>query len=262
LQLALVNIDGELVTQGVRIWELGGEREERVSPRCSVVIVCARYARRLEACLNGLAHQQGVEPGEVEVMLAYVPGIDATEDVIDSFQAAHPELRILRAPFAAAYASSKGKLINETVANAMGDWVVLLDADIVLPSDALARLGELPAETAFAAPAGRKMLGREDTARVLLGELRPWEDWDSVMAGPGEVRGDEGRGAPIGYMQCVRRPCFEIVRYDEYGHFEGADWQFGEDMRRQYGEAARLDGLIVAHLDHGGSHWYGADKHR
>ena len=53
----------------------------------------------------------------------------------------------------------------------------------------------------------------------------------------------------------------EKVKYDEYDHFEGADWKFGKDIRAEYTMEKRLSGVAVLHLDHGGSQWYGTQKH-
>ena len=66
---------------------------------------------------------------------------------------------------------------------------------------------------------------------------------------------------PIGFCQCVRTKCMESVKYNEYEHFEGADWRFGVDIREQFSKELRLEGKPVLHLDHGGSQWYGTQKH-
>jgi hypothetical protein len=139
--------------------------------------------------------------------------------------------------------------------------VIILDADTLIAPDTLQKLGELPADCRFAVPDGRKMLSPETTARVLLGELRPWEEWHALLNGAGEYRMREADGVPVGYCQCVRRECLDHVRYEQMHHFEGADWKFGKDMRDRYGLERRLSGSPVLHLDHGSSNWYGATRH-
>ena len=114
----------------------------------------------------------------------------------------------------------------------------------------------------FVIPDGRKMLSRETTSRILLGDIEPWRQWDELMSGPGEHRRAEADGVPIGYCQCARKACFDQVQYEEMAHFEGADWRFGKDMRERYGQEHRLTGLPVLHMDHGGSQWYGTQHHR
>lgn len=260
-RIAAWNIDGTLGTQAVYLWEEAQTQSVAKTFRASVVIVSTRYSRRLQACLNNLAHQRGVPLDEIEAVVAFVPGLDATNDVIDSIQLAHPGLTVVPAPFAPEFANTKGLMLNECLDKARGEWVMVLDADILLAPDMLARLTALPADCKFAVPDGRKMLTRETTARVLLGEVKPWESWDELLAGAGEYRMREADGVPVGYCQCVRRECLEKVRYEELHHFEGADWKFGKDMRDHYGVERRLDGVPVLHLDHGGSNWYGATRH-
>jgi len=82
-----------------------------------------------------------------------------------------------------------------------------------------------------------------------------------LLEDAGEYRFREAEGIPLGYCQCVRRECFDTVRYEEMNHFEGADWKFGQDIRDAFGQETRLSGLPVLHLDHGSSNWYGASQH-
>jgi hypothetical protein len=259
-RLALLNIDETLVTQTVLAWEAPEETAPAPSIDYSVVIVSARYARRLQATLQSLVHQDAFDLRRLEIIVAYVPGIDPTDDVLDSVRALHPELRIVRAPFVEALTRSKGFLINEAAALATGKWVILMDSDILAPPDLFTSMDALPRDCMFAAPNGRKMLPPEVTAQVLLGEVRPWEEWQRLLAGAGEFRYREVDGVPIGYFQAVRRACLDKVRYEEYEHYEGADWGFGKAMRDEYGAETRLSGHPVLHLDHGGSQWYGARK--
>jgi len=261
-RISIWNIDGTIGTQAVYLWQGSAVPETAPSTvRFSVVLVSTRYARRLQACLENLVHQKGVGLDQIEVIVAFVPGLDATEDVIDSFKLAHPELRIVPTAFAPEHARTKGLLLNECLGKARGDWVLVLDADVLLAPDMLSRMSELPDDCMFTIPDGRKMLSRETTARILLGEIRPWEQWDALLQSAGEYRMREADGVPVGYCQCVRRACLEKVQYEEMHHFEGADWKFGKDMRDAFGMETRLSGVPVLHLDHGSSNWYGAARH-
>lgn len=262
-RLSLWNIDGSLVTQTVLVWE-GNPAAAAVmeNVKYSVFIVTTRYARRLQAVLQSLAHQRGFDLGKLEVIVGYVPGIDATDDVLDSMQMAYPQLRIVRAPFQENYAKSKGFLINESVRLASGEWVVLLDSDTLVGPDTFARVDAVADSCMFIAPDGRKMLTPQMTAEVLLGRIRPWEQWEQLLQGEGEFRAREAKGVPIGFFQAVRKSCMEKIRYGEMDHFEGADWWFGNSMRKEFGPEHRLSGMPVIHLDHGGSQWYGTSKHR
>ncbi len=264
VRLCMRNVDGRICTHNPVAWR--GKRTHTISAervRFSVVVVCTRYARRLQAALQSIAHQEGVDPEAIEIIVGYVPAIDATDDLITSIQLAHPRVRILRSPFAEHQTTAKGAIINQSVALASGEWVAILDADIILAPRFLTTLETVDDSCMFAAPKGRKMMPKDLTAQILLGETRPWECWDALIAGPGDSRWGkkrEGGEVPVGFCQLVRRKCFETVRYNEYGHFEGADYEFGLDMIEQYGPCQWLD-VPVLHLDHGGSQWYGARSH-
>ncbi len=260
-RIALINVDGQIVTQTVLLWE-GESASAAEKTRHSVVIVCSRFSRRLQAALQALAHQQGFQHGDLEVLVAYVPGIDATDDVLDSLQSVYPVLTLRRIPFAPDRLRAKGFLINECTALASGDWVTLLDADILLPPDYFVRLDALDADIVFAAPEGRHMLDALATARILLGEIRPWDHYNGLCQQAGEYRHHESDGVPPGFCQSVRRRVFESVRYEELDHFEGSDWWFSRRVMDQFGPVRRLDGMAVLHLEHGGSQWYGTGKQR
>lgn len=261
-RISLWNIDSSIVTQTVLAWEGGAGAQRAAGITYSVVVVSTRYARRLQAVLLSIAHQEGFDLSRIEVVISYVPGIDATDDLIESMRAAYPQLRIVRSPFDQAYALSKGFLINESIQAASGEWIVLLDSDILFAPNWFATMDTIAATASFVAPDGRKMLTPDTTARILLGEIEPWREWDALLAGEGEFRRREADGVPIGFCQCVRKTCMEKVRYIELNHFEGADWLFGFHMRENYGTEVRLAGIPVLHLDHGGSQWYGTQKHR
>jgi hypothetical protein len=262
LRIVIRNIDGAIATQGVAVWEGATETTtKRSGMKYSVVIVCTRYARRLQAALLAIAHQQSFDLGMLEVIIAHVPGLDAAEDVIETTQCAYPNLHIIRAPFAGNQQASKGLMINECVRLASGEWITLLDADILVPPNMFSTIEAVEKDCTFIVPDGRKMLTKETTARILVGELEPWHCWQEVMDDPGELRVREAMDVPIGFCQCVRASCFDQLGYVEFNHFEAADSRFAQDVREQFGPERRLEGLHVGHLDHGGSHWYGTEKH-
>lgn len=257
------NIDAFVVTQFVRIWQSGRDSAGLAEPpKYSVIVVTTRYARRLQAVLRSVAHQEGIDLRRIEVVVAYVPGLDGTEDLLDSMQLTYPALRIVRVPFALDHAYSKGFMINEAAAMASGEWAMLLDSDILLHPRMFAHIDALTdSGPVFFAPDGRKMLSRETTHRILLGELAPWREWDALLAESGEYRYREAMGVPIGFCQVVKTSCLREIPYTELDHFEGADMWFGMEMMKKYGKEHRLSGMPVLHLDHGGSQWYGASKH-
>ena len=261
-RISLWNIDNSLVTQNVTVWN-----ESIKNPpvpkqlKFTIITVCVRYARRLQAVIQSVAHQQGIHISDIEYIVAYVPGVDATDDVLDSMEAAHPDLTIHRSTFTEDKARAKGFIINETLEKASGEWVVLLDGDTLLPPNFFQRVLEHTDNADFIVPDGRKLLSRETTAQILLGNIQPWTAWDDLLKTEGEFRYREMEGVPIGFCQVVKRSCFDKVKYYEVDHFEGADWQFSIDMREHFSEEIRLAGLPVLHMDHGGSKWYGTTRH-
>lgn len=255
------DIDARISYAPLRLWKDQPLVAETLPPpRFSVVVFCTRFARRLAAVLECLAHQRDFDMSQLEIIVGYVPGMDATEDVLDSIRLTHPELRVVHATFPVQNARSKGYVLNQCMAMATGEWIILLDADTLLPPGMFTELDRLGHEPQFVFPQGRVMLTPETTARILLGELEPWSAWDELLATAPEIRENEAKGAPIGYCQCFRRTCLEHVRYPEYEHFQGADFEFAMALRKHYGVERRLS-FPVLHMDHSGSQWFGAERH-
>ncbi len=262
-RICLHNIDGMIFTQSVQVWEHADSPPPDPGQKLfSVIVVCTRFSRRLQVALSSLAHQRGLPEGALEVIVAYVPGVDATDDVLDSMEMLYPWVRWVRLPMPPGCVKAKGFMINEAAKLAAGKWAALMDADIVAPPDLLAAIEALGPQAFHVAPEGRKMLDPKTTAAILMGEIRPWECHEQLLAGPGELRIRESDGTPIGFFQCVRREILQRVKYHELDHFESSDWHFGRDVTWKYGFETRLKGMYVLHLDHGGSQWYGAFRHR
>lgn len=260
-RISIHNIDGMILTQTLLLWEGRRPAESVPDIKYSVIIVSTRYSRRLQATLSSLAHQEGIDLARVEVVVGYVPGIDTSDDLIDSLRYAYPQLRVVRSPFSEDYMRAKGFMINECVQASSGEWIILLDADILVPPDFFARLETVESGTHFIAPDGRKMLAPETTARVLLGDIRPWEQYETLLESEGEYRYREANRVPIGFCQCVRREVLKSNPYHELDHFESSDWMFGWEVGKRFGREVRIEGMVVLHLDHGGSQWYGTVKH-
>lgn len=263
-RISIWNIDGEIVTQGIRLWkpDLNSKIYTPQNKKVSILYVCSRYAQRLRVSLLSIAHQKNLDFSDIEIVVAYIPGFDATEDILDCFEAVFPYIKIIRSPFTKDMWKSKGTLINASLPYCSGDWIVLLDADIVLPPEFIFELLRVPQDQIFVAPEGRKMLTPEITAMILLDQIKPWECYTELINGPGELRKKEAQGVPIGYCQCCRKEIFSEILYPEFQHFEGADWFFGRSVVDKYGPEYRLENTILLHLDHGGSQWYGSTRHR
>jgi hypothetical protein len=255
------NIDECIATQNVRVWTGPAKTSVETAVKYSIIIVSTRFTRRLHAVLRSLAHQQNFDLNTVEVIICYVPGIDATDDLIDSATLTYPNLHIVRSAFPERYMNSKGFLINETAKIARGEWIMLLDSDTLLPPDYFSKIEARSATAEFIAPDGRKLLPQDVTARILMGEIAPWEHWQELLNGPGEFRHRETFGIPVGFCQTFRAKYLQMFPYLEVDHFETADMRFGGELQNHLGEETRLSGTPVIHLDHGGSQWYGTQKH-
>lgn len=262
-RISVHNVDGFIITQTIMLWE--GDRGDTVhvpQVKYSVIIVSTRYTRRLQAALLSLAHQKGIDPACMEVIVAYVPGIDGTDDLIESMSFAHPHLRIIRSSFSESHIHSKGFMINESLHATSGEWIVMMDSDIILPPDLFEKIDAVESGTHFIAPDGRKMLTPEMTGRILLGEVRPWEEFDAIDEATTDYWYREGDSIPCGFFQCVRRGIIQKIAYHELDHFEASDWIFARDVVNVFGQETRLEGVAVLHMDHGGRQWYGTAKHR
>ncbi len=261
-RIALQNIEELITTSNVRVWSFM-DREERPpqAAKYSVLIVSTRFTRRLQAVLRCIAHQREFDLAQIEIIVCYVPGADATDDLLDSVREAYPELRILRSPFPEEKINSKGYLINESLPMASGEWVMLLDSDTLLPPNMFAEIEKLSEDAEFIAPDGRKLLTPSSTGKILMGEIDPWAEWGDLLKGAGEYLHREAKGVPVGFCQCVRKRYLVEFPYLEMDHFEWADMVFGRKMRERIGQETRLSGLPVLHLDHGSSQWFGTRKH-
>lgn len=260
-RLSMWNVEGSMFTQNLAIWtSTDAEGRATGAPDFSVVIVCARFSRRLQATLRCLAHQD-YDLSKVEIVVAYVPGADPTDDILASMERTFPDVAIVRSPLPERYLRTKGVAINQSLELARGSWHLVLDADTLLPPDFFRRVRDTEGSPSFVGPDRRKMLPPDVTAAILMGEVNPWDAWESLLHGPGEMRVREGGHLPVGYCQCVRAECTARVRYRELDHFEGADWDFITDVERTCGPGIVFEDYAVLHLDHGGSQWYGAVQH-
>jgi len=262
LRLASYGYRLSVITQEVLLWERFGEDASPAAEPVdlSVVVVCTKYSRRLSLLVRSIAQQRDFDLKKAELLVAHVPGLDGTEDLLDCASLAWPELRIVPVRFPSDQQTSKGLMINLSVARASGRRILVTDADILLPPDIFHRLETEFRDDRCVAVAGRKMLDKKTTADLLLGLRDPVRDFQELASGPGELRILEAKGIPIGFFQCVMRADFGEVNYDEFPHFEGADHSFAAKMGARFGGWTIVRDAVVLHLDHSGSRWFGTDR--
>jgi len=260
LQLAVWNPEASLSATALEVWNNPHSFIEQREFDVSVVVFSTRFSRRLQAALSCIAHQRGISARRIQCIVALVPGLDAAEDVLDSVRRVYPDLFIDAVALPERFAHAKGFALNECLARAAAPLTVLIDSDILLPSDFLSEAVAASNGHAFIAPAGGAMLGQDETARILMGVRAPWEHFDELREGAPEFRVEENpEQVPIGYCQVFPTETARSVRYPEYDHFQGADYEFGAALRERLGVPFRLP-LPVLHLDHGTRQWFGAQK--
>jgi hypothetical protein len=101
-------------------------------PRVTVVIPCFNYGHYLAACVEGILAQPGVA---VDVIVVDDASTDGSAEVAAALAAAHPAVRLIRHRRNAGHIAT----YNDGLAEATGDYVVLLSADDLLTPGALGR---------------------------------------------------------------------------------------------------------------------------
>jgi len=215
------------------------------SARVTVIIPTLDRCDLLESCLRSL---EGQTFGSFRVL---VVDDGSTEDIAAYLREAFPEVDCLRLEANRGFACG----VNAGLGNTTTDYAMLLNNDMVLAPDCLAKLVVALDEDATLSAAGPLMLCKDEPERV-------------YSAGDGIRRG--GRPESIGHLAALadvtihdgpfglsagaalyRRSVFEEIGYfDErfVAYFEDADWGF---RARLAGYGARL--LTEARAYHSGS---------
>jgi GT2 family glycosyltransferase len=123
-------------------------RPEHASPLVSVSLVTYDAARWLDACLASLFAQSH---SNVEILVLDNGSTDGTRERLDAAVADHPAVRLALSPTNLGYARGH----NRAIAESRGEFVCLLNQDIVLDADFLRA-----ALAAFDAPTVGSVQGR------------------------------------------------------------------------------------------------------
>ncbi|WP_078860710.1 glycosyltransferase family 2 protein [Streptomyces rubellomurinus] len=105
------------------------------SPLISVVVPAYDPHEQLAACLDSLLAQS---LAEVEVIVVADRSPEAAGDLADTYAARHPRVSVLRLNAAVGVGVSR----NAGAARARGDYLLFLDADHLVPRDALQALAD------------------------------------------------------------------------------------------------------------------------
>ena len=123
----------------------------------SIVIPAYNEERRLAGSLEAVLRYLAGRPFDAREALVVDDGsTDGTVAVVERFQAAHPEVRLLRNPGN----RGKGYSVRHGMLEASGDWILFTDADLSAPIEELDQLLEACARQQAAVAFGSRALDR------------------------------------------------------------------------------------------------------
>ncbi|MEZ4704207.1 MAG: glycosyltransferase family A protein [Bdellovibrionota bacterium] len=233
VRLGAFGINRSMITQSV-LMKSSFANHSHTNKEFSIVVCCTKYSRRLGQLIQSIARQK-YDLSRVEIMVAFVPGLDTTEDIVDTARLCWKDLSILPLPFPESLATHKWKMINRGISQSHGETIIVTDADMIFPPNLLETISSEYKDALFLGANGRKMLTPQTTAKILTGTIDPIENFDALINEPeaGELKLGEAKGKPIGYFQCFKREVFEKVQYRDLPHFEGSDG-FAEDVEKEF----------------------------
>jgi dolichyl-phosphate beta-glucosyltransferase len=155
-------------------------------PDLSVVIPAFNEALRIESSLATVVEFFAARPHTTEIIVVDDGSRDQTAAVVNRFVADHPQARIRLAQLS--QNSGKGAALRAGVALSTGGRVLLMDADLATPMEALDGLwaaidGGCKVAIASRAAAGARITRWQHPLRVLLG--RAGNLWIRTLAVPG-----------------------------------------------------------------------------
>ncbi len=219
--------------------------------RVSVLVTCYRYLRRFSVCLESLARQE-LPPGSLEIVVADPGSPDGLAAHLEEFAARNPGIRIVHLPLDPLYHRNRGVGINRAFDESRGQVVIGIDGDLVFPSTLIRDLEEKVQQVPERVYGVRRsFVGREDTERILRGELDPFVEFDRLSRSEGDGEENPFVGV-LGYCQAVHRQAFAHARYpEELDMVNQSDIAFVERLQREVGVTPRfLDDRTVLHLWH------------
>jgi GT2 family glycosyltransferase len=208
--------------------------ETRVSPALdlppgSVSIVVPTYNRRrvLETTLPTCLGQSGVS----EVVVVDDGGTDGTWPWLRAVAASRPELRPVRLE----RNGGSPRARNRGLAQARGDWILLVDDDVLLGHEYMLTLVDHAQRGGFDLIAGRRIWLRpgetpvEAEARVAAEAARPVVDTRLLLFNDCALVGEDLEVPIIQAVMLVRRKVFAQVSYDL--RFKGNAWREETDLQ-------------------------------
>jgi hypothetical protein len=220
-------------------------------PRVSILVTCYRYLRRFSVCLESLARQE-LPPGSLEIVVADPGSPDGLALHLERFAAKHSGVSVVHLPIDPRYHRNRGVAINRAFDESRGAVVIGIDGDLVFPPTLVGFLEEQVLQSPDRVfGVRRSFVRREDTERILSGELDPFADFERLALSEGDGEENPFVGV-LGYCQAVDRKAFARARYpEEFDKVNQSDIVFVERLRREAGvQPAFLEDRIVLHLWH------------
>ncbi len=142
----------------------GSPAPDAAVPEVTVVVPARNEAGTIDACLDAVLGQQGVD---LEVVVVDNGSDDGTAERLAARAAGDPRLRVLHNPVPSIPAS-----LNAAVAAARGRWLVRVDAHSTVPPGYVARAVSRLAEGRWVGVGGRKSaVGRTPAGRAVAAVL-------------------------------------------------------------------------------------------
>lgn len=199
----------------------------------SVIVPVYNRARFLPRCLASVFSQ---DFDDFEIIAIDDGSTDGSLSILQG--EGDPRLRVL------SHAQNRGvcPARNTGIAAARGTWIVALDSDDELAAGALACMHRLAIETPDSVHA-LWFRCRMDDGRISPDPMPSAQEWDYA----GYVAWlAESRGRWRDVLRCVRRPCFELVRYPEDRMLEE---KYHLDFARRFRSRNFPDVLRLYHQD-------------
>ncbi|WP_281270339.1 glycosyltransferase family 2 protein [Geodermatophilus normandii] len=172
--------DGRLEVLIQQLWPTGYSRPvltrprgcTSAAPRVSVVVPCYNYGRYLEACVDSVLGQPGVD---VDVLIIDDASPDGSGLMAESVAAQRPRVRVLHNPV------NRGHIATYNIgfSHVDGDYVLLLSADDMLTPGALSRAVRLMEEfPSVGFVYGWSLDVIDDVLPVARTKTLTWSVWD------------------------------------------------------------------------------------
>jgi len=202
-------------------------------------------------CLESLARQD-LPPGTLEIVVADPESPDGLSDALEEFGLRYPGVRLVHLPIDLKYHRNRGVGINRAFDVSGGRVVIAIDGDLVFPPGLIRLLeARVLANPAEVCGVRRSFVGRENTERILRGELDPFIHFDDLSRSPGDGEEKSFVGV-LGYCQAVDRSAFACARYpEEFDVVNQSDIVFLERLAKEAQVRSHfLSDQTVLHLWH------------